>query len=461
MIRHSLHSRPIPSREKTGWRTLVPSLVQAMVFLLFSLLVSAPMHAATYYVDSTSGNDANPGTSETLPWKSIERVNRCRFLPADSILLKRGGVWFEELTVASSGTADNPILFSSYGSGPNKPVIDGGFTRTYCINVNDRDNLHFRDLHLTRSARDGLRGWGADHITVEDVTVEQAKRNNVYFGNSHNLKVRRCQSRYAGSGHGIYIDAGSRDALVEHCVFAGNKKAGVKFNCGDGSVRVPRPVIRYNLLHDNDWCGIDDYASLDALFCHNVFWNNGGYGIRMMWDGTEDPQHLRSSQNARIYNNTILTRHYAGGIRAYADTTGHAIRNNIIDGRDSRSGALLEIDSRASATVDYNGYHAGGIVGPLFLWHGAPYSRLADWQAVSKQDAHSLLADPRFNDPAGRDYSLGAGSPCIDAGIPVGLTQDFLLSPVPSGERPDMGAFERRDSAVLGAPRNLRLVSLP
>jgi hypothetical protein len=39
--------------------------------------------AATYYVDATNGNDANNGTSESTPWKTIAQVNASTFNPGD------------------------------------------------------------------------------------------------------------------------------------------------------------------------------------------------------------------------------------------------------------------------------------------------------------------------------------------------------------------------------------------
>lgn len=80
--------------------------------------------AATYYVDSTFGNDNNDGLSLSTPWKTINEVNNSRFQPGDQILFERGKVWRETLIVPSSGTAEKPITFGAYGSGA-KPVISG------------------------------------------------------------------------------------------------------------------------------------------------------------------------------------------------------------------------------------------------------------------------------------------------------------------------------------------------
>lgn len=95
-------------------------------FSLISLFLFFPAfaQATTYYVDATAGNDANTGTTITAPWKTIAKVNATKFMAGDFILFKSGCTWQEQLTVQSSGNADNPITFGAYSTGA-KPVISG------------------------------------------------------------------------------------------------------------------------------------------------------------------------------------------------------------------------------------------------------------------------------------------------------------------------------------------------
>jgi hypothetical protein len=48
-----------------------------------------------YYVDATSGNDANDGRSPAAAWKTIAKVNGYSFSAGDRILFKRGEMWRE------------------------------------------------------------------------------------------------------------------------------------------------------------------------------------------------------------------------------------------------------------------------------------------------------------------------------------------------------------------------------
>src|SRR5262245_58349664 len=93
------------------------------LFLVVLISLSLNVQATNYYV-STSGNDANNGTSPSTPWKTIAKVNNRTFLPGDFILFRRGNMWREQVTLKSSGVAGNPITFGAYDTGP-RPIING------------------------------------------------------------------------------------------------------------------------------------------------------------------------------------------------------------------------------------------------------------------------------------------------------------------------------------------------
>lgn len=95
-----------------------------MVFLFSFLFVNSLLSQTTYYVASSDGNDSNSGTSQNLPWQSIEKLNSTSFSPGDQILMKRGDVWQSSvsLSIKSSGTENNRIVIGAYGTG-SKPII--------------------------------------------------------------------------------------------------------------------------------------------------------------------------------------------------------------------------------------------------------------------------------------------------------------------------------------------------
>jgi len=76
-----------------------------------------------YYVDFTNGEDGNDGKSIELAWKTLSKLKNYNFAPNDTILLKRGEVWKEQLRIQSSGEDNKNILITAYGSG-NNPIIN-------------------------------------------------------------------------------------------------------------------------------------------------------------------------------------------------------------------------------------------------------------------------------------------------------------------------------------------------
>jgi uncharacterized repeat protein (TIGR02059 family) len=91
-------------------------------FLIITFIfISIAVNAKNYYVKST-GNNNNTGLSNAQAWETISKVNASSFSPGDTIFFNKGDTWRETLIIPSSGSAGQPIVFFSYGTG-NKPII--------------------------------------------------------------------------------------------------------------------------------------------------------------------------------------------------------------------------------------------------------------------------------------------------------------------------------------------------
>ena len=115
------------SKEETGFclnpenqsrRRIFKSVLTAII-----LLFAIKSYSTVYYV-STSGNDANSGTSVNLPWRTLAKVNSFTPKAGDQILFNRGDEWIGTITVNASGTSGSPIVYGAYGTG-DKPKIYG------------------------------------------------------------------------------------------------------------------------------------------------------------------------------------------------------------------------------------------------------------------------------------------------------------------------------------------------
>lgn len=84
---------------------------------------TAPLVPHKYYL-SADGNDANPGTSAALPWKTLARLNLVTYVPGDSVFFRRGDIFRGGINVLQGGTSASRVVFTTYGTG-EKPVISG------------------------------------------------------------------------------------------------------------------------------------------------------------------------------------------------------------------------------------------------------------------------------------------------------------------------------------------------
>jgi parallel beta-helix repeat protein len=92
--------------------------MKRLLFLVFLFLAAAEVSARSYYV-STTGNDANDGLSPATAWRTLGRANAFTYAANDSILLRRGDVFYGSIVVNR-----NNITVAAFGTGA-KPLISG------------------------------------------------------------------------------------------------------------------------------------------------------------------------------------------------------------------------------------------------------------------------------------------------------------------------------------------------
>lgn len=92
--------------------------IRTAVALLCAATASA--YAATYYVDSSAGNDANDGITTSTPWKTLAKVN-ASVTSGDTVKLMAYKTWRETLVVKSG------VTYTNYGSTSSvaRAVISG------------------------------------------------------------------------------------------------------------------------------------------------------------------------------------------------------------------------------------------------------------------------------------------------------------------------------------------------
>jgi len=144
---------------------------------------------------------------------------------------------------------------------------------------------------------------------------------------------------------------------------------------------------------------------------NSEFTGNDGYGIKNHTTGA-------SSGTWKFYNLTI-SRNGMTGMRTFTLDTGNT---------EFRAANII---SQENTGDDF--YINGNQVVDFYHSNFTPEGTLVVFQT----DINNIDLDPEFVDPVNGDYTLAAGSPCINSGLDVGL--DFAES------APEIGAYEVGD----------------
>lgn len=153
-----------------------------------------------------------------------------------------------------------------------------------------------------------------------------------------------------------------------------------------------------------------------------------------------------------VLNNTVWhkpTGTAGHGIDIQLGTAGHGLisKNNIVysdfEGVGGLNVQMMCIDNTTYTGTDVNNncyFSTPAYTGALGKLGVTEYDTLAEFQTAlnsttySGKEASSINDDPLFTDDVNDDYTLQGGSPCINAGVDVGLPFN--------GVAPDMGAYE-------------------
>lgn len=122
-----------------------------------------------YYISSSLGNDQNDGLSESTPWKSFAHIENIDLKPGDRVLLRRGDVWHERLTVRGNGRKDAWIFVGSYGDTADpKPEISL---------QNKRDDIALLATDISVGAQNG---FGLNYIWIDNLHISHTLLG-IYF----------------------------------------------------------------------------------------------------------------------------------------------------------------------------------------------------------------------------------------------------------------------------------------
>ena len=283
------------------------------------------------------------------------------------------------------------------------------------------------------------------------------------FADSASLVLRDCRFSFAGGyggGCGAYLDATS--AVIEDCRFESSvslaDNGGGLLVAAGSVVTAERCVFADNSLQDDHTGGGVYVAAMGDLTVRASSFE-GNFSAR---GGAAANFGTLSIEDSSLFDNTAQSFSFldgrGGGVYAAAGASTQLVRcvlagNQAIPGLGGggEGGAVFGPALLENCTVVGNtAVNAGGGACGASLLNtihrdnlpaalcAAPSVTYSDVEGGAA-GVGNIDLDPLFWDPAGRDYHLLLGSPCIDAGDPT--------SPLdPDGTRADMGAFPHEGS---------------
>lgn len=130
------------------------------LLILLASLAAVEARAATYYADWLTGNDLNPGTSQSAPLKRVPYMNGSTktLVPGDIVVLRGGVTWPRscfQMKITVGGTSDaNRVIFTVdpswfAGSSWSRPVFDFEDTQIPGNNENAAGVLVYNKKYVT------------------------------------------------------------------------------------------------------------------------------------------------------------------------------------------------------------------------------------------------------------------------------------------------------------------------
>jgi len=166
---------------------------------------------ASFYVDSTNGNDLNGGLSPQAGWRTLTNVNNHAFAPGDTISFVRGGAWSGQLHPLGSGTVDQHIRITSFGNSlVPPPRIDGGGISSPVLGgaggailLRNQAYWDIEELEVTNTGASPGQYVGIlivncatgvlNHISITNTSVHDVNAlNNGYYGTNAGIAVVSC-----------------------------------------------------------------------------------------------------------------------------------------------------------------------------------------------------------------------------------------------------------------------------
>ncbi|MCP2635153.1 carboxypeptidase regulatory-like domain-containing protein [Microbacterium sp. HD4P20] len=333
---------------------------------------SAPQGSGTtYFVDSQSGDDTADGRSAATAWRTFANINGSDFHPGDRILLKAGSSWSASgtevareaydyttwssgqptnvsgpdatalLAPGGSGTAEAPIVLSSYGDGA-APELHGLGVVNDVLQLNNQEHWDISNLEISNEtagfdattfqpARNLGQAPGDENPATGDlrgIHVQAENAGTLRGYDIHNVFIRDVTG-YTWSVSAAGLDRSKRTGGILFEGLKGDAQTASQFE--DISIRdnyIANTAFANLVFKQFAGMGTNRYQDLPPG------WGDRAAG-RAAPDGTltEDPD-WRPHSNVEITGNYLTNRdtQYGWDSMYLTSVRGATVEDNLIDG---------------------------------------------------------------------------------------------------------------------------------
>jgi hypothetical protein len=381
--------------------------------------------AGTYFVDPVDGRNDQSGGSPETAFRDLQPLTtggRVTLRPGDVIKLRATAPIVLEDSVdffRVRGTKAAPIVVEPYGDG--RPLIDASGAGSSAIRMEGAQYVTLRGFELANADNDGIRVPGvakgdqpAIGCVFEDLEIHHYGQGDATEGN----------------GIGFYRDSYDhvvRDVVCHHGSVDGNSDGfyiGGQNRRFSGGHRFERCVAHHNADDGFDFfrCDPDRPSTLVDCVAHS----NGSDGDGAVGDGNG----FKMGGGWRTGGNRVV-RAVAFGNDAIGFDCNGASAANTFDNCTAYDNGTYGFEFTGDTEPDHvvrNCIAFANAEGPANLLYNAR-STANTWDLD--------IDDPLFASVATEHdlfLHLAQASPCIDAGVDVGVAY--------VGDAPDLGAFE-------------------
>ncbi len=433
-------------------------------------------------------DSSNVWVADCVARNDVYGITSSYTVVVDNVLFK------EQSTLAAVNAANEFFVnkttnkvYVYYEADPDTVVVEVS-ARWAAIRIIDKKYVTIKNIDCRNAGHSGIHGYntalsGGGVATYHIIDGCNAYRNRVvgiqFFNGPSNNIVQNCTSSYNGNNYysaksngqnpcdnntfknnysGYSIKNLEANSLITDghgygcydcngCIFEHNESD----NDSSGLICVTTSgaddyMCRYNYIHDTTEAAIMLGANSVAGVKH---WAYGNLIVNKK--ATADtylitPNVTNVNAGVYIYNNTVYQAQGTSNVIMYSqDGRGLNIKNNIFY-LGMTGGCIFIYTNANAATVQDNniyyapstwGYHKIGATS-YYLDHGLT-GTIVEWRAATGLDINSDVINPELVNVA-NDWSLQSDSPCINAGVDVGLTQDRLGNPIVG--LPDLGCHE-------------------